>query len=283
MSEQLPGWLDQKVKDSEEKIKARQKAEVIQLPLWQTVERAIPNHIARSSLFAPIARGRRKFHDKEALVSRADVKIYFTGKQLDEADCDVWMQLLHIANQYPLGEPVPINRAEALRSIGRNTGNNDYLWLHESIRRLHLASIEIETSKYQIRKGPRVEALHMIDGFSYEPEDETYYLRMDKRWILLFSNAEFALVDWEKRFLIQKRVDLAKRLQRLVATSADKVQRYSLEYLKEVCCYDSPMRKFREALVEAMNELERLHIIKTPKIETSSQGKEQACWKRIKD
>ena len=143
MSEQLPGWLDQKVKDSEEKIKARQKAEVIQLPLWQTVERAIPNHIARSSLFAPIARGRRKFHDKEALVSRADVKIYFTGKQLDEADCDVWMQLLHIANQYPLGEPVPINRAEALRSIGRNTGNNDYLWLHESIRRLHLASIEI--------------------------------------------------------------------------------------------------------------------------------------------
>lgn len=278
-------WLEQKARESEEKLKKARPhtAEVIQLPLWPTVERAIPNHIARSSLFAPIARGRRKFHDKQSLVSRADVKIYFTGKQLDEADCDVWMQLLHIAKQYQLGEPVPVNRADVLRSIGRNTGNSDYLWLHESIRRLHLASIEIETSKYQIRKGPKVEALHLLDGFTYEPEDETYYLRMDKRWILLFGNSEFALIDWEKRFLIQKRVDLAKRLQRLVATSADKVQRYSLEYLKEVCCYDSPMRKFKEALTEAMAELERLQIISKAIIETNREGKEQACWKRLKD
>lgn len=281
----MSDFLEQMVRKSEENLKAKakqQKAEVIQLPLWTEVERAIPNHLARSSLFAPIARGRRKYHDKQLLVSRADVKIYHTGKQLDEADCDVAMQLFHIARQHPLGEEIPINRAEVLKAIGRDTGKQNYLWLHDSIRRLHNSSIEIETLKPN-GKGYHLDALHIVDGFSKDSDDDIYYLRIDKRWVKLFSNAEFSLIDWQKRFLIGKRVDLAKRLQRLVATSADKVQRYSLEHLKEVCCYDSPMRKFREALIEAMDELERLHILKNPKIETSSQGKEQAYWQRIKD
>jgi hypothetical protein len=278
---EIPEWLEKKAQESQQRTANKHTAEVIQLPLWKHIERAIPNHIARSSLFAPIARGRRKMHDKELLVSRGDVSIYYTGKQLDEADCDVWMQLLHIANQYPLGEPVPINRAEVLRSIGRATGNKDYLWLHESIRRLHLGAIEIETNKYIIKKGPRVEALHLLDGFTYEPEDETYYLRLDKRLIQLFSHAEFALVDWEKRFMITHRIDLAKRLQRLVATSSDKTQRYSLKYLKEVCCYNSPMRKFKDALLEALEELERLHIIRNPQFEMSRTGEEQARWLRL--
>ena len=34
-----------------------------QMPLFRELERAMPNHLARSSLFAPIARGRRKQHD----------------------------------------------------------------------------------------------------------------------------------------------------------------------------------------------------------------------------
>lgn len=278
---EIPEWLEKKAQESQQRTAEKHTAEVIQLPLWQHIERAIPNHIARSSLFAPIARGRRKMHDKELLVSRGDVNIYYTGKQLDEADCDVWMQLLHIAKQYPLGEAAPINRAEVLRSIGRATGNKDYLWLHESIRRLHLGAIEIETNKYIIKKGPRVEALHLLDGFTYEPEDETYYLRLDKRLLQLFSHSEFALVDWEKRFMITHRVDLAKRLQRLVATSSDKTQRYSLKYLKEVCCYNSPMRKFKDALLEALEELERLHIIRNPQFEMSRTGEEQARWLRL--
>ena len=52
-----------------------------QLPLWPDLERAIPNHLARSSLFAPISRGARKTHDRAEIASREDVKIMFTGKQ----------------------------------------------------------------------------------------------------------------------------------------------------------------------------------------------------------
>lgn len=284
MSE-LPDWLDKKVKDSEEKQKAKakqQKAEVVQLPLWGEVERAIPNHIARSSLFAPIARGRRKVHQGTILVSRSDALIEYWGVQLDEAQADVWMQALHEARQVPLGQPVIINRAAFLRAIGRDTGKWQYNWLLRTMKALTVSALMIEVRK-EGKTRIKVKNLNLLDEFELDEESGEYKLKLNPQWITLYENSEFALVDWEKRFLIKNRVDLAKRLQRLVATSNDRIQRYSLEYLKEVCCYDSPMRKFREALIEAMNELERLQIIKDSRVEASSKGKEQARWKRIKD
>lgn len=87
-----------------------------QLPLWNELERAIPNHLARSSLFAPIASGRRKQHDRTEIASRSDVKIMFSGKQLDMADCDVFMHALFETGRFALGEKVYIKRGTFLLS-----------------------------------------------------------------------------------------------------------------------------------------------------------------------
>jgi hypothetical protein len=277
--------LAQKVKESEENLKAKakqQKAEVIQLPLWGEVERAIPNHIARSSLFAPIARGRRKHHQGTILVSRSDAVIEYWGIQLDEAQADVWIQAIHEARQVPLGQDVTINRAAFLRAIGRDTGKWQYEWLLRTMKTLTVSALMIEVRK-EGKTRLKVKNLNLLDEFDLDEEAGQYKLKINPKWLTLYENSEFALIDWQKRFLIGKRVDLAKRLQRLVATSADKVQRYSLEYLKEVCCHEGRMRDFRTALTDALDELERLHIIRNPKIETSSQGKEQAYWQRIKE
>lgn len=104
------------------------------LPGMDDLMRAMPNHIARSSLFAPVARGRKTMHKDAVLVSRADavIKIKFWGEQLDEAQADVWMQAMHEASKHPLGEPVAIRRASFLRSIGRHVGNYEYKWLHRA-------------------------------------------------------------------------------------------------------------------------------------------------------
>lgn len=255
------------------------------LPFWPESDRALPNHIARSSLFAPIQRGRRKAHRDTEIVSRADCRILFSGDQLDEADCDVWLQALHEARSVPLGEPVIINRAEFLKSIGRQKGSTGYDWLHQAFNRLAFGMIAIESKRYVIGKGPssaRSEVLHLIDGFSLDPAIDEYVLRIDPRWLAAFSNREFSRIDWQKRQAISKRTDLAKRLQRLIAASGDEVQRYSVEWLKEVCCFTSPIRKFREALKEAIAELERLEIIAGARLEISTRGIEQVRWNRIK-
>ncbi|UEP40680.1 plasmid replication initiator TrfA [Burkholderia sp. B21-005] len=255
------------------------------LPGMDDFMRAMPNHIARSSLFAPVARGRKTMHKDTVLVSRSDAVIKFWGEQLDEAQADVWMQAMHEASKHPLGEPVAIRRAAFLRSIGRHVGNYEYKWLHRAMEALTFAMLVIEVTK---DGAPKLEigksrALHLIDGFDFDVESETYMLRVDPRWQAMFANREFALIDWDKRLRIDPRQDMAKALQRLAATSDETIQRYALDWLKRKLEYTGRPRDFVDALKRAMRELERhdVGIIAGGRIETSTKGKLQAVWTKI--
>lgn len=146
------------------------------LPGLEEFMRAMPNHIARSSLFAPVARGRKKLHKDIVLVSRADAVIKFSGEQLDEAQADVWMQAMHEAGRASLGEPVTINRAAFLQAIGRDTGRWQYEWLHRTMHALTFAMLVIEITKggkHKLSIG-HTRALHMIEAFDYDPQREEY-------------------------------------------------------------------------------------------------------------
>ncbi|MGM3274336.1 plasmid-related transcriptional repressor protein [Ralstonia sp. 24A2] len=254
------------------------------LPGMAELMRAMPNHIARSSLFAPVARGRKLIHKDAVLVSRADAVIKFWGEQLDEAQADVWMQAMHEASCRPLGEPIVIKRAEFLRAIGRHTGNYEYKWLNRTMQALTFAMLVIEV---RTKAGdPKLSvgrngALHMIDGFDFDIEAEAYTLRIDPRWEVVFGNREFALIDWGKRLRFGTRHDMAKALQRLVATSDECVQRHRLDWLKAKLAYTGRMRDFVDALARAMRELERLEIIAGSRIEASTKGLAQAVWTRL--
>lgn len=253
------------------------------LPGLDEFMRAMPNHVARSSLFAPVAPGRKKLHDGTVLVSRGDATIRFKGKQLDESQADVWLQAMYEASKQPLGEAFVVHRAAFLRSIGRTDTGPNYQWLHRAMEDLSFAMLVIEVNKDGKPKLAigKTRALHMIEGFDYDPETEAYTLRIDPRWRAMYGGREFALIDWDKRMQFGQHQNMAKALQRLVATSADPVQRYALDWLKAKLEYSSPMRKFKEALSAAMRELERLEIIAGGRIEINTKGKEQAVWTRL--
>lgn len=239
---------------------------------------AMPNHLNRSSLIAPIARGRRKFHRETVMVTRADCLLEYTGEQLDEADGDIIMALVFFSRTQALGTTVPLNRAELLRKIGRATGNHDYQWLHRRMRALTTGTIYIEakkqdgTARYNIG---RAVAFHVLSGFEYNDETQAYSYTLDPRWVQMFGNREYSLIDWEKRMQMGRGQDMAKALQRLVATSCNPVQHYALDWLKEKMQYASPVRKFREALGVAVQELVRLEIVTKGCVERSTKGKEQ--------
>ncbi|MCY1350888.1 hypothetical protein D9M68_557880 [compost metagenome] len=222
-------------------------------------------------------------HKATVLFSRKDAVITFWGEQLDEAQADVWMQVMYEAIKIPLGEPVPINRGRLLRAIGRQTGNYEYQWLHRTMEALTFAMLIVEVTKQGTPKLEvgRSESLHMLDKFAYDPVRECYTVCVDPRWKLLYSNREFSLIDWDKRLQIRKGQDMAKALQRLVATSDEAVQRFPLAWLKERLQYFSPVRKFRASLLAAMRELERVEVIVAGRIETNSKGEEQAVWGRL--
>lgn len=271
-------WVKARADVALEAVQARQ----LFLPGIDEFMRAMPNHIARSSLFAPVARGRKRIHKNTVLVSRADAVIKFWGEQLDESQADVWMQAMHEASRRPLGEPVVIKRAEFLRAIGRQTGNYEYKWLNHTMQTLAFAMLVIEVrskdGKSKLSVGNN-RALHMIEGFDFD--DEEYTLRVDPRWRVMFGNREFALIDWEKRKRFGARQDMAKALQRLAATSDERTQRHALDWLKQKLEYTGRMRDFVDALARAMRELERLEIIAGGRIEISTKGRPQAVWTKL--
>ena len=279
-------WIKQKAAEvaAQAEQKAAETPRQLFLPGMDEFMRAMPNHIARSSLFAPVARGRKRMHKDTVLQSRGDAVIKFWGEQLDEAQADVWMQAMKEAQRQPLGEAVTINRADFLREIGRQTGNYEYKWLHRTMQALAFAMLVIEVTKDDGKSKlsiGKTRALHMIEGFDYDDEAEAYTLRIDPRWHAMYGNREFALVDWEKRLEFGRNQDMAKSLQRLISTSSDVVQRFSLEYLKGRAQSAGRMRDFRDALEKAMRELERLGIIAGGRIEKSTKGKEQAVWTKL--
>ena len=239
---------------------------------------AMPNHLNRSSFIAPIAHGRRKFHHQTTMVSRSDCALEYTGEQLDEADGDLMMALIAFARPYPLGTPVPLNRAELLRKLQRSKSKQHYAWIHRRMRALTEGTLYIEAKKpdgstrYHVGRSV---AFHIVSGFHYDEDTETYTYTLDPRWVQMFGNREYSLIDWDKRMEISRGQDMAKALQRLVATSADPIQRYALDWLKDKMQYTSPMRKFKDSLAAAMRELERLEIIAKGRIEDSTKSKAQ--------
>jgi len=240
---------------------------------------AMPNHINRSSLFAPIARGRRKLHHETVMVTRSDCVLEYSGQQLDEADADLLMALIYFAHPHPLGIMVPLNRAEILRKIGRSTGKHDYDWLHKRLKALRSAVMFLEarkpdgTTKYKIGGMVSFNIIKELAGF--EEDGAEYQYMIDPRWIKMFSNREYSLMDFDRRLQIGRGQDMAKTLQRLVATSADPVQRYALDWLQSKMQYGGRLRDFKGALARACSEMERLEIIAAHKIETSTKGRLQ--------
>lgn len=216
------------------------------------------------------------------MISRTDAVIRYWGKQLDEGHADIWMQIMYLVSKQPLGEPMTINRAELLRSIGRDTGNSQYKWLKNSMESLTLAMLVIEVytkGESKLVIGNK-KAFHFIDSFDYDEEVGSYILRIDPRWIRMYENREYALIDWEKRMQIKRAQDMAKSIQRLVATSKDTTQRYQLKWLKERFVYKGRIDAFKIALIRAMTELERVGVISNSRIELSTKGNLQATWSK---
>lgn len=252
------------------------------LPGLEEELRAMPNHVARSSLFAPIARGRKKYHNGTILVSRGDARLEYWGVQLNELHADITMQLIFEARGVSLGQPVTIHRAAFLRAIGWGTSEREYERFHRHMKELTAATLFIEAKKKDGSTKYRVghtESFRILQGFSYKEDQEEYTYTLDPRWVTLFGGKEYSLIDWDKRLQIGSGQDMAKALQRLVATSSDPLQRYALDWLKEKMQYTGRPRDFRTAILKATQELERLEIIATGCIEKSTKGKEQlAIW-----
>lgn len=237
------------------------------VPLTPKDTAPMNNHLARSSLFAPIRRGKRAVHDGALLSSQSDVEIRYHGKQLDMADQDVLLHALNLAagkkpvndeeelgpNDVAHNSRVVVNRQEFLKSIGMAKSGQNYKWLEQAFKRLSTGSIEI-------RKGRSYVIYHLIGNLMYDDNEGTYYFYIPRSTFAFFMENAFGYVNMKKRLALKTRVDIAKWVQSFAASHSKGPYAIGVAKLRQLCGYESPLRKFREALSEALSELVRVGV-----------------------
>lgn len=100
---------------------------VLQLPLWAEALRCLPNEIAHSALFnAKNRRQPREYLENCEIAVIGDGRITFTGRELRQDDETVWLQLVHLAKERPLGNLVEFTPYSLCKAIGWSIDGRSY-------------------------------------------------------------------------------------------------------------------------------------------------------------
>ncbi len=259
-----PEWVAEMQRLSREREAAKEAARIVYLPAWPEVRRASPNELVRSALFNVRNRNvkRRDFKD-EPLAVFGDATITYRGEELRQDDLDVWLQLLHLARQQPLGEWVEFSAYEMFKALGWPHGGASYRRLRTCINRMTATLIQI-TSK---RLG-RTIGVSLVRMFEYQDEAGRNLARwrvwIEKPMHSLFAEPYYTLLEWDQRKALGP---LAKWLHGFYASHADP---YPLKVatVQAVCGSETGRaRDFKKKLVFALDELRAVGFLKCWRIE----------------
>ena len=265
--------VQQQKKRVGENDKAPQKAEIIQFPLPFPAEtRPASNDLIRSSLFAAIrGKDRQHFRNFVQLATIGDIEVSYMGEQLNQDDHDVFMQLIFMAQNSPLGQDVKVPFRRFMAGLGTGYGSNARESASQSIVRLVTGTVRL------VNKAAGMDYYgHLVhDGLvpslqSLLPRierDLTYHL--NPKLAPYFAVSSFTLIDWQKRQML-KQQDLARWLHLWIASNA-KYYPTKVETIREKCgSQTKSLRHFREKLRAALMGLQESEIIGDWEIEKGS-------------
>lgn len=220
------------------------------LPWWTNDVWGAPAAVLRSELFGRGARGKRRVFEERSITCWKGDQITYTGWELDQADLDCWLQILHLAKDQALGENVYFTGREFLKAIGRKSSGNSHRWLRRSIRRLRACSVN-----FRLASGNRYEGQFVFDSKQVESTGH-YCVRLNLEIAQLFDKA-FVQLNQEKRKLL--RSNLSKWLQGYVQShraTPKQPHRVKIERIQELSGSQvKELWKFKQMLKNALLEL----------------------------
>lgn len=218
--------------------------EEARLPQWPEKIRGVPNAILRSSLFASIKKGRRRFVKGERLVSITGIEIYYTGERLDQADLDVYEGLLHFARLYPLGSPYFITSYALLKLMGRtDTGKNRAI-LQARIERLRANAVRIRQGRFTFIGG-------LLDEACKDEQTHAWMVVLNPRLQVLYGVDQFTQVEWAVRQALSGK-PLAQWLHGFYASHATPFPMRAETLLKLAGSEDNNQRSAQQTLRKAL-------------------------------
>jgi len=175
-----------------------------QLPLWPEDRRAIPNLFVRSALFNARNKNipRHYLKDAEIYVIGDHGSITYTGEELRQDDETVWLQLIQLAKELPLGSSVEFTPYEFCKALGWSISGRAYIRLREVLTRLQATSLKAYSS--QLEKGV---SLSMLPRFQWRDHASNtslprYKVTIAEELLDLFSDNRYTRLEWEQRLAL---------------------------------------------------------------------------------
>ena len=229
-------------------------AQIIQFPRFPEEKRPVSNDVARSALFSCVQGKDRQMFEDALLATVEGIEIRFTGRQFNQDDHDVLMQLVYMATHKPLGEYVTVPANAILKALGRKIGKSQHKQLEGEITRLVSGTVIIR------QKGIGKYIGHLVDNAFKDDITRRWRYRFNPDLRTLYGPHAYTLINWEQRITLRGK-DLARWLHLyLVGHAAPfpvkvaKLKQLSGSRAKE-------LKNFRGKLRLALNDLKETHII----------------------
>jgi len=194
----------------EEKVK--QEPVSLHLKAWADDQREAPNEALRCALFTPRNRKTpRLSYKNQSVAAYGSAKVTYTGEELRQDDLDVWLQVLHMARDHKLGEPIRFNANEMKRALGWNWGKKSTERLKTNLTRLQANAVQFQSDR--LGKGVSLSLVNKFEFSNSESDEATndWVIEIDPDIAKLFGGGIYSTrLEWEQRLEING--DLAKWL-----------------------------------------------------------------------
>lgn len=214
------------------------------LPQWPEAVRAVPNGFLRSALFGAIARGKRRYMERELVASVEGIEIRYTGQRLDQGDLDVWASILHTVRNQDLGSKCRVTSYALLKLMGKKDTGGNRETLHARITRLRANAVEVKQGRYTYIGG-------LLAGAAKDEETQEWVIEIDAKIRPLFADDQFTQLEWAVRHALDGQ-PLAQWLHGFYASHA-KPFPVKVETLHRLCGSETcEMWKFVQTMRKAL-------------------------------
>ena len=236
-----------------EQLKA-ERNKVVMLQPWADDKRAAPNIIYRSALFPALnTKQRRRYVENQKVYSVSGLDVTFTGKQFDQTDLDVYLEILNLAKTVPLGQPVRFSAYSMLKALGRCTGKSDHIWLHSVLIRLRGGTVEMVTGKARFFGG-------LIEGGIRDEITHHYEVIINPSYAKFFGFGLWSAIDLDQRRQLAQK-STAKALHAYYSSHTDPAPHRYETLAAIVGLENKNRREMKASLIRAHEELKRIGFL----------------------
>lgn len=231
-----------------------QTAQLIEFPQWPDDRRATAQAVFRSALFPAMNfKEGRPYLEGERLCSVDGVEVFFTGKQFDQSDLDVYLELLKIARQSPFGTRCHFSAYSLLKSLGRATGKANYKWLHSVIVRLCGGIVDMTDHRVRYFGG-------LVNGGTKDESTRNYDISINTDFACFFKVGLWASLDNRQRCALGRN-QTAKALHAYYSTHVTPGPHTFEKLAGLIGLGNKTRRNLKANLIEAHDDLKRVGFL----------------------